>query len=309
MVDKITKKKLKNFFIYDAWKIVVLSAILCVVFVLIFNFVSKKPSDGQDFKMMLDDDIVMGTGIDSLFEDLFTTKASEGGFSYEMLKGETMYMYNTEENPEEYLLGSVYGELYYDDVVIMGETLYLKYLSMGGAAADINEYIKDAKCFLLDNGLCNTDGVFDEQRVNEYFDKTRKGDSRFRTKAEKEQGRKDELDRLKGIWFMATSLESCFEQHPELLDDEREGTNEIGKKVNGRYALHLGALDGGIYGNITSVFSRVEIDDSGNTSYVADGIYVAIGKNKEENGDLYYEMLAVLYQLIENYSTYFGEPV
>ena len=143
MVDKLTKRKLKNFFVYDAWKVVVLSAVVCIILVLVFNFISKKPTDGQDFKLMLDDDIVMNSkiDIDGLFEGLFTSKPTEGGFSYEMLKGETMYMYGSDENPEDYLLGGVYGELYYDDVCVLGETLYLSYLKMHGGAVDIEKYI------------------------------------------------------------------------------------------------------------------------------------------------------------------------
>ncbi len=303
MVDKITKRKLKSFFVYDAWKVVALSAIFCVIFVLIFNFVGKKPSDGQEFKLILDDDIVLGVGIDGFIEELFTSEPTEGGFSYEMLKGETVYIYDTEENPEDYLLGAVYCELNYDDACILGETMYDAYLKMYGAAVEIDKYISDAKAFLLSNGLCDENGVFDENRVNKYFDQTRKGDSRFRTKEEKEQGRKAEFERLKGIWLMATSLENCFAIFPELLD-EREGTNEIGEKVVGKYALNLGELDGGDYGDITRLFSTVKTDEQGNTSYTADGIYLAIGNNKEVNGDLHYEILAVMYHIVKNYSSY-----
>ncbi|MBE5744116.1 MAG: hypothetical protein E7358_05320 [Clostridiales bacterium] len=299
MVDKITKRKLKSFFVYDAWKVVLVSTIFCVIFVLLFNFISKKPTDGQDFKIMLDDDIVMTKAIDDYIEALFTTKPTEGGFSYEMLKGETMYMRGTEENPEEYLLGGVYCDLNYDDVCILGEKLYLAYLKMQGGAVDINEYIKDAKNYLFSNEFCDNNGVFNESKVFEYFDKTRKGDSRFRTKEQKEKGRLDELERLKGIYFMAESLQSCFIEHPYLLDEQREGTDKFGQKVMGSYALKLGELDGGDLGDISSVFSIVKED--GNN---ADGVYLAIGNNKEENGDLYYEMLAVLYQTIKNYSTY-----
>lgn len=304
MVDRLTKRKLKNFFVYDLWKVVLISVLACVILVLVFNFVSKKPSDGQDFKILLDDNIIMGTGVDSLLEELFTSEPTEGGFSYEILKGETVYIYETEENSEEYLLGLVYCELYYDDVCIFGEKLYLEYLNMRGGATDINEYIKGAKEFLIKNQFCNSEGVFNESKVFSYFDETRKGDGRFRTKEEKAQGRLDELERLKGIWFMANALQECFELHPELLDIEREGANHISQKVMGKYAIHLGALDGGDYGDITSVFSTAKVDENNNTSYTADGVYLAIGNNKEENGDLYYEMLAVMYKIIKNYSSY-----
>lgn len=302
MVNRITKRRLRLFLIYDLWKVVVVSVLVCAILLLAFNFVAKKPTDGQEFKILIDDDIAMGNDIGGLFEDLFTKKPTEGGFSYEMLKGDTTYMYSSDENPEEYLLQTVYGDLNYDDVVILAEDLYLKYLQMG-MATDINKYIASAKKFLIDNDLCNELGEFNEQKVNEYFNKTRKRDSRFRTKAEKEQGRIDELERLKGIWFMATSLESCFASHPELLDEEREG-NFLGKKVNGVYALNLGALVGKQGKDASNLFYLTKADDKGDITYTADGIFVAIGNNSNENGDLFYEMLAVLYTLIENYTNY-----
>ncbi len=302
MVNRITKRRLKLFFKYDLWKVLVVSALVCVILLLTFNFVAKKPSDGQTFKILIDDDVMMSSDIDLLFEDLFTKKPTEGGFSYEMLKGDTTYIYGSDENPEEYLLRSVYGDLNYDDIVIFGEDLYLDYLGFG-MAADINEYVASAKDFLISKGLCNELGEFDERKVNEYFDSTRKRDTRFKTKEKKEQGRRDELERLKGIWFMATALEDCFNEHPELLDIERKATI-FGSEVDGVYALKLSSLVGKSGKDVTNLFSRTETDEEGNVSIVADDIYVAIGNNKNENGDLYYEMLAVLYTLIENYTTY-----
>ena len=102
---------------------------------------------------------------------------------------------------------------------------------------------------------------------------------------------------------MATALESCFASHPELLDKEREA-NFLGKKVNGVYALNLGKLAGKQGEDVSKLFYLPKTDEEGNVSYIADGIFVAIGNNSNENGDLYYEMLAVLYTLIENYTNY-----
>ena len=95
MVNKITKARLKNFIWYNSAKILILTVILSVVLGLLFNFVEKKPTDGQDFKILIDESITLGVEIDELFSDLFTSDEDGGGFSYEILKGETIIARNT----------------------------------------------------------------------------------------------------------------------------------------------------------------------------------------------------------------------
>lgn len=300
MVNKITKRSLKSFLYYDLWKALIACVLVCAVFLLAFNFVAKKPTDGQDFKILISGDVIMGNDANDLFEDLFTRKPTEGGFSYEMLRGDTMFMYGSEENPEDYLLRAVYGDLNYDDVVILLEELYVTYIN-SNMATDINVYIADAKKFVTENAMVN--GEFSESKIHDYFNKTRKRDGRFRTKAEKEQGRRDEVERFKGLWLMANALEQCFKEHKDLLDKEREITR-LGKKETGVYALNLGGLKGKDGKKITDLFSVDKVDEDGKIYYTADGVYLAIGNNKSENGDLYYEMLAVMYTLIKNYTNY-----
>ncbi|MBQ3234622.1 MAG: hypothetical protein IJA97_00510 [Clostridia bacterium] len=303
MVNKLTKRKLKLFVSYDLWKVIIVSALACLVFLLAFNFVARKPTDGQDFKILIDKNAIMGEDVDGFFENLFTKSATEGGFSYEMLKGETVMINGTDENPDEYLIRSVYGDLHYDDVVILQEPLYEYYFKTCYMAADISEYINSAIEFVSINA-CDESGEINEQKVYDYFDRTRKGDSRFRTKAEKEQGRKDELDRFKGILLMATELRACFIANPELLDKEREYTYYGGEAKKGVFGLRLGALVGRSDRDISKLFGLKKYKEGTNEIYYsADGLYLAIGNNVQENGDLYYEMLAVMYTLIDTYTT------
>ena len=103
MVNKITKARLKNFIWYNSAKILILTVILSVVLGLLFNFVEKKPTDGQDFKILIDESITLGVEIDELFSDLFTSDEDGGGFSYEILKGETIIARNSNENPKDYV--------------------------------------------------------------------------------------------------------------------------------------------------------------------------------------------------------------
>ena len=72
MVNKITRKRLKNVIVYDGLKIILLSVIICIIAVLVFNAITKKPSDGQDFKLIVDDELITGDDTNPFFAELFS---------------------------------------------------------------------------------------------------------------------------------------------------------------------------------------------------------------------------------------------
>ena len=305
MVNKITKSRLKNLIIYDFWKMVAVSVIVCIVLVLTFNFVAKKPTLGQDFRFIIDEEVYMGEDIDFVFEQLFTSGSENGGFSYEMLKGETQILRSSEENTKNYMLNGVYADpqLAQDDALILTEEIYLQYVNALNAS-DLVSYINGALSYY--QSFCDENGNLVEQKVYDNFTKTRGKDSRFRTKAQIEEGKKQELSRIKGLKFTASALKQCFELHPELLDQKRtiEGTS-----FSGNYAIKLDALNGNASNGkkeIQTLFKRAVVSENNETNYTASGLYLVIGENSNENGDLFYENLSVLYVLIKNYSTYLG---
>ncbi len=303
MVNKITGKRLKNLIVYDGIKIVVLSVIVCLVLVLVFNAFAKKPTDGQDFRLIVDEDVIVGDDMNGFFNSLFDNGVENGGFSYETLQGQVVYLRSNDESPKNYVLTGIYVELNQDDVCVLLEDIYVKYLSQSNAVK-IDVYVQNAKQFLLDNGLCDENGVFNVDKVNAYFERTRGKDSRFKTAKQIEEGKANELKRLKAIWNNATALLRCFELHKELLDEREYTYGEFTDK--GYFGLNLGALNGnaqtGKY--VEDLFKRSYENESGETVYTTDGIYVALGNNLDADGDLYYENLAFLYTLIKTYSTY-----
>ena len=301
MVNKITKQRLKNVIVYDGVKILALSVILCVVLILIFNAFAKKPSNGQAFKFVIDENIHVGDDVNGFMDDLFESGSENGGFSYEILQGETVYLRSNDESPKEYVLNNVYAELSQDDVCVLEEEIYLQYISRNNAV-DLVDYVKSAKTFLLNEGICNAGGEFDVSAVNAYFEKTRLKDSRFRTSEQIEKGKKDELDRLKAIWKNATALDTCFATHPEVLD---ERTFTIGDYTKtGKFALKIDVFDGKDGKLVENLFKRSYLDENEETVYTTSGIYITVGNNLQDDGDLYYENLAVLYTLINTYSTF-----
>ena len=303
MVNKITGKRLKNLIVYDGIKIVALSVIVCLIAVLVFNAFAKKPSAGQDFRLIVDEDVFVGDDANEFLDYMFYSGAENGGFSYETLQGQLVYLRSNDESPKSYVLSGVHVELHEDDVCVLLEGIYVDYISQNNAVK-IDEYLNSAKQFLLDNGLCDENGVFNVDKVNAYFESTRGKDSRFKTADQIEVGKANELKRLKAIWNNATALQNCFALHKELLDEREYTYGNFTDK--GYFALNVGALNGnsqtGKY--VENLFKRAYQDENNETVYTADGIYIALGKNLDANGDLFYENLAFLYTLIKTYSTY-----
>lgn len=303
MVNKITAKRLKNLISYDWLKMVALSVIVCIVVILVFNAFAKKPSDGQDFRLVIDQDVIVESDeINSVFDALFEGGVENGGFSYETLQGQVVYLRENDESPKSYILGGVYAELNQDDVCVLLEDVYVQYISQNNAVK-IDEYLNSAKQFLISEGLCNSLGEFDVDKVNSYFETTRGKDARFKTAEQISKGKEEELKRLKAIWNNATALQKCFQDHPELLD-ERSYTYGAYENT-GKFAINLSKLNGnGASGrNIENLFKR-SYEEGDQTLYTVEGIYIALGQTSDADGDLFYEKLAFLYTLIKTYSTF-----
>ena len=308
---KITKSRLKTFFAYDAVKLVAAVVITVLLLWIILNALAKKPSNGQDFYMMVADDVVISDEARAL-----PSKVKDGDakykFSYDVLNVNTLVI-----NPAGYssaYMMNTYCELGEDDVFICiddgDESLYNQYTNLYWGE-DIVSYATYALNFLKDNGFISESGEFTDEKTEEYFLKTRKKDARFRKKAAREQGVKQEAERLKRVYDNAKALLTAIDAHPELLYDEKEIKISDKYSVKGKFAINLGALDGNPAVNgkkqITDLFARKVYDDGGNVSEItADKVLLLVGRNEQDEGDLYYESLAFINTLLFEYSTFLG---
>lgn len=305
---KITKTRVKTFLTYDAIKLVVAVAITVILLSIIMNALAKKPTEGQDFFMMVADNVVISDETRA-----YPSKIKEEAkykFSYDVLKVNTLVI-NPAGYSSSYMM-STYCELGQDDVFICiddGEdSLYNSYTNLYWGE-DISTYANNALKFLQNNGFIDDKGEFNGDNAEEYFLKTRKKDARFRKKTAIDKGVKQEEQRLKNIYVNAKLLLKALGEHPELLYSEKE--IKVGDKdtVKGRFAINLGALDGNpsINGkkNITDLFARSEYDNEGNIiGITADKVLLLIGRNEQNEGDLYYESLAFINTLLYECSTF-----
>lgn len=77
MDNKITRSRLKTFFEYDLVKLIalVLGVVLALYF--IFGAVAKKPTDGQDYFLMIGDDVIVDTEGKGLLNEVKNSKYND----------------------------------------------------------------------------------------------------------------------------------------------------------------------------------------------------------------------------------------
>lgn len=308
---KVTKTRIKTFFAYDFIKVIAAVGITVLLLWIIFNALAKKPTNGQDFFMMVADDVVISDEARAL-----PSYVKEGDakykFSYDVLNVNTLVI-----NPSGYTsayMMNTYCELGEDDVFICADTgegsLYNQYTDLYWGE-DIESYANYALKFLNDNGFIDESGEFTDKNAESYFLKTRKKDARFRKQSAREKGVLQEAERLKAVYDNVKNLLFAIENHPELLYEEKEVKISDEYTVKGKFAINLGALDGNPASNgkksILDLFARNVYDEEGNvTDVTADKVLLLIGRNEQEEGDLYYESLAFINTLIYEYSTFLG---
>ena len=298
MKIKITKEKLKTFLTYESVKIIAVCLVVCFALYIVFNALSTKPSYGQEIYVLYEDGIGEGQDLENVIVSLMT-KPKEGekkaNFSYEVLKVNKTGM-DPSGYTTEYILTKVHAAMFEDDVVVATKNLYESYV-YGNFAVDIPTYLSGAIAFCVDNGLCNQNGEFSRQAVEDYFYRTREKDKRFKTSEQLASGVDYEYQRVTALYAYATELIEVFNAHPELLDEK--SFDFYGTQKTGKYGLIMGALSP----DAKSLFYHVDAD-SDSPDYTANGIYIAFGDNADENGDLNYECIPLLYEIINRYTTY-----
>ena len=184
--------------------------------------------------------------------------------------------------------------------MFLTEDVYKSYISEG-FATDIIVYLEDAISFFKEKGLCNQEGVFSKSAVDSYFYQTRGKDKRFKTAQQKEQGANYEYERVTSIYKYAKALLNVFELHPELLTETT--FDYYGQTFTGKYAIELSSLVGNGENKPENLFSRAVMNET-EIEYTAQGVYLVLGENKEQTGDLYYESVTFLYEIVNRYTPY-----
>lgn len=306
MDNKINKERFKTFFYYDSIKTFVIGIITIVVLVLIFNVVSKRPTNGQDFYLMNAEGVTLTGEGTSL---LSGTKNGDYRFkfSYDVLEASTMSPQSAGLYSAQYMM-TVYLSANQCDVFLSVDnrsededsSMFQSFVD-GFSAVKIEEYIENAKTYSLQYVDVNGDNVVAKDAEVERLFEIRNGkDSRFEKAGTYEEGLKGEKERVVAIYKNAVILEKVLNNHPELLYFYTSA--EYPDSLNGNYGINLSKLNGKNGKVIENDFIC-----SLNTEEKSYDILLSIRSTPAIDKDLCYENLAFINNIIDIYSTYIDE--
>ena len=306
MNNKITRQRLKTFFVYDTVKMLAVLAVVLLSVIIVFNYFSKRPTLSQTFSVLVDNvEVISGDEQQSFYEKVSYGKEDKSryGLSYNVLAGNVNTISPSSGSPMETLVQTYVGTGD-DDVVIAGKTVATYYLGRG-AAMTFDTLLSMLNSFLYtDNGFYSSklDSVDDinEEAVRAYFLKTYAKDSRFLTESKREEGIKNEIERIKGFKTNGDIFEKLIEVCPSIFASDPELTSFTlgGYTFSGNYALNLGALGQGFL-NVYKVKQTVNEEEIDTTN----GVYLLLGNRTEDGGDSAFEALAFIATLATEYSS------
>lgn len=296
MDKSLLKTRIKTFFTYDLLKVLAISIAFCLLFTLVYGIVEKKPTEGQRFTILYANDLILGEESKDLIRFTINSE-NENAFSYDILKVDPKQIIVGDQSPQ-YLM-TTYSDLCDDDVFICTDTLISDYVETS-RAEDLDKYVEKAFTYLYDNNFYTQENVVNEDVIIAKFLERYGKDSRFKKSEELELAKKEEVKRIKNIFNNATILKEVFANNPQIFDDKYNKISLL--NYEGRFAIDLGKLSGGEK-NVSNAFTRKVVDEKTNkVSYTADGVYLLIGNKQYKNGDLHFEGLTYLVNMLKMYS-------
>ncbi len=328
MDNKITKKRLSHLFAYEWITVLLAMAAAIVCWALLFSVTSVKPTVGQAFKYYLDENI-NGQNQNEFYNGL----ADDEVFSYDVLT------VSSESLLASTNVLSVRLSIYEGDVIISStDDTDVK----NGAAEklvdstrmyDLDKLNDDAAEYLAKflkdefGGLSGEEkksaarsyANLDEGKIDARFSERMKGDNRFKTDAQKEEGKQKERDRIKNLCEQATDFNRLLIERSDIFftytryeqsAENAKGTDEesayrdlyeqeaaAGRK-DVKYGLRLDKFsEAEKKGEDPSHFFRAD----GKTD--ATGITVLAFNFLEQQPDLQFEVISFMNHLVRRFST------
>lgn len=292
---KITKNRLKNFFVYDGIKTLIFSIIIALVVVFIFNFFGVEPTEGQTVYFMYGYDVKQGSGASQRVNECL--ESEDYSFSYDVLKVDfcnatsagqysALYMAQTyhETDQGDIVICSNVGESEESDSVFyrLATMYYIEELNYFSGEA-----IEYASKFYDGDEL-------NMAKVEDYFRKRMKKDKRYKTEKQIKEGISLEAKRIESVKTNGETLKKLLAEHPEIFAEcDISGHNGV-------FGLNLGVLTGGEK-NVIDDYYRIATDDEGKGYYTSDGLMLCLGRYDEQT-DLRYESIAYMLHLIKTYT-------
>ena len=322
MDNKLTKRRLSDFLAYE-WILMIIVAVAAIlVLELAYTMAATRLSTGQQFKYYLDEDIYSFDASDKSIYDLLGVETGKNGktFSYDVLTVE-MENLTSSYNVLSVRLSVQEGDaIFTSSVEQEGETVRVKQIidansvyyfeGENGLLARAENYLKT---FTVDGGDIYTESDYDENKIRAYFDERMKGDNRFRTDADKEEGRNNEIGRIKklakdvkdfkfllsdgeekGLFYKYTKFEQTYNANP----DAENYKTAYEKEMEHIYGINMAALTGGKK-NVSEYLKITGTDSAENVVLVL----FDFGSYQE---DLQFESISFVNTLVREFSDFLG---
>lgn len=329
MDNKITKKRLSHLLAYEWITVLLAMAAAIVCWALLFSVTSVQPTVGQAFKYYLDENI-NGQNQSEFYDGL-----AEGSvFSYDVLT------VSSESLLASTNVLSVRLSIYEGDVIISStddtdvkngaaEKLVDDYTRM----YDLDKLNDDAAEYLakfLKDEFNRLDGEekksaarsysnLDEDKIDARFSERMKGDNRFKTDAQKKEGKQKERDRIKNLCEQATDFNRLLTERSDIFFTytryEQSAENAKGTDDEASYRdLYEQEVAAGRkdvkYGLRLDKFSETEKKGEDPSHFFradgkadATGITVLAFDFLEQQPDLQFEVISFMNHLVRRFST------
>lgn len=318
MDNRLTKRRLSDFLAYEWILMIIVAVAAIIVLELAYTVAATRLSTGQQFKYYLDETLYSFDASDKSIYDLLGVETGRNGktFSYDVLSVET-------EN-----LTSSYNVLSVRLSVQEGDAIFTSSVEEEGKSVRVKQIVDENPVYYLEDLLARAENYlktftvngdvynaedYDEDKIRAHFDTRMKGDNRFRTEADKEEGRINEIGRIKkladevaafktllsvgeekGLFYRYTKYEQTVAGYP---DDENYKT-VYENETEHIYGINMGALTGGNK-NVSEYLKIANTDSAQNVVLVL----FDFGKYQE---DLQFESISFVNTLVREFSDFLG---
>ena len=301
---------------------IIVAVAAIIVLELVYSVSATRLSTGQQFKYYMDEDIYVFDASDKDIYDLLGVEKGKNGktFSYDVLSVES-------EN-----LISSYNVLSVRLAVQEGDAIFTTSAEKEDGSVGIKQIVDEnpvyhlecdsgllaraenyLKTFTVDGGDIYTESDYDENKIRAHFDARMKGDNRFRSEADKEEGRQNEIGRIKklakevkdfktllsigeekGLFYKYTRYGQLSAANPD--NENYKAVYE--KETEHIYGINMDALTGGKK-NVSEYLKITGTDSAENVVLVL----FDFGSYQE---DLQFESISFVNTLVREFSDFLG---
>nr|MBO4517595.1 hypothetical protein [Clostridia bacterium] len=321
MDNRLTKKRLSDFLAYE-WIITIVAAAVAIVLLeILYTVAAVRLSAGQQFKYYMDAGLyVYDTSVSDLY-GLLGVNSGENGktFSFDVLSVESENL-DSSYNVLSVRLSVQEGDAIFTSSVEKEDgSVRAKSIIDGFPVYDMQSLLGSAKIYLnkfvVSGGDIYNAEDYDENKIRAYFDTRMKGDNRFRTEEEKEEGRKNEIGRIKKLAKEVQDFETLMTIGEEkglfykYIKYEQASGGEIS---DGNYGaayekeLSKGELIYGLNMNAFTGGERTVSDYLKLSGGTAEGVVLVLFNFSSYQYDLQFECISFVNTLAREFSNFLG---